>query len=153
MSMSDLSDVAKSIPIDVSRHLVMGLVHSMRLQDEPLHYISEEIVSLYSGIHDGISSFEQSQKNRAKSADYRWFKDFSIDNLATIEGQTSWHVLRQIQDDSQIRQYSRNQRLAKFIEELYTNPDKYVFFNIRKNALKRLGDHKIILVQNYEPKV
>ena len=68
----------------------------------------------------------------------------------TIEGNASWVVLREIgESDDTISQYSREERLRKFVNELYQNPEKFKFFEDREKALENLDSLGIISMQDY----
>ncbi len=74
------------------------------------------------------------------------------DYFEVIEGQASWVVLREVGEyDDTISRYSREERLRRFIVELYKHPGKFKLFEDREKALENLDSLGIISSQDYRP--
>ncbi len=108
----------------------------------------ERFVELYSILQDTIDLYTKKVDSMSKIGK-RNYSEFLLDNLRLDEFEASWTVLREFEDNEKIKSYSVDERNTEFIKRLYSDRKRFLFFNSRENALKKMHKACLINIKDY----
>ncbi|MFC1754225.1 hypothetical protein ACFL96_12690 [Thermoproteota archaeon] len=124
----------------------------LSLVNIPANFKPEELAELYCGMQENVQLYHANHEDW-DSKDLEAFFDHAQSHLDEVEFDSAWTVLRKLgEKDSKIRSYAADVRQARFIERLYDNQSRFVFFNSRQNALTKLSEIEAIALADYVPK-
>ena len=106
------------------------------LRKEPLEGLTaEEIKSGYLKLHDAIHTYELARDNIGEQRFQKGLKEMVDDILLPYEYQTAHFVVKDFEPE---RKFSNAELKLAFLNYLYNNKEKYIFFEDREKTIDKL---------------
>ncbi|MBW2995447.1 hypothetical protein KY312_03765 [Candidatus Woesearchaeota archaeon] len=106
------------------------------LRKEPLEGLTaEEIKSWYLKLHDAIYVYELARNQIGEQRFQKGLKEMVEDILSPYEYQTAHFVVRDFEPE---KQFSPAELKLTFLNYLYNNKEKYIFFEDREKTIDKL---------------
>lgn len=133
----DLGLLVSDSDPQATEDLILAVARALRLKDQQSPFTTEKSLC-----DDYFILQSRSKLNSSESV---------LTYLEMVEGQASWFVLLQSEQKEKVSKYSYEERQARFINSLYSEPDKFGFFDIREQAISHLAHLGIIKKERYIP--
>ena len=115
-----------------------------KLDTEPANFSLDILVEGYDSL---ISASEY--LSHVPNYEKEFFKNNNLYCLKVNEFQSSWHVLKSAMDEKTFTQLNPNLRNEEFLNRLYSQPERFGFFQPREKAIISLSEIGWIDISKY----